>query len=262
MSDPIQPNRHRPNPPSGPQAGPAHGPAVCDLRLDRTGRPRPTRRIAACAAALSGLLWGGCASLTDVSAPQAPGPGPVYQPTNFFWAGPALPAYLRRVAVLPLSVPERDWEAEAGREALREVLLAELGKAQRFELVAVSPDQMRDLTGRPAVRPEEPIPQDLIRRLRQQAGCDGALFAHVQPYRAYPPLKLGWNLKLADLHSRQIIWAADEVFDASEASVARAAWQYARQHGAGPQEASLVLTAPRRFAQYTLAALFARLPRH
>lgn len=214
------------------------------------------------AAALAAVLLCGCASLDRSSWHQSPGPGPVYRPTNYFCAVMTLPAHLRRVAVLPLSVPEGSWEAEAGRDALREVLLAELGKAQRFEVVAISPEQMRDLSGRAAVRPEEPIPQDLVRRLRQQWGCDGALFTHLQPYQPYPPLKLGWNLKLVDLHGRQIIWAADEVFDASEAPVARAAVRYAREHGASTDEASLILTAPRRFAQYTLAALFARLPTH
>jgi len=204
----------------------------------------------------------GCAGLEASSRHRALGPGPVYQPTNFFCAVAALPAHLRRVAVLPISVADGDWEAATGRDALREVLVAELGKAQRFEVVAVSSRQMRALSGREALRPDEAVPAELLRQLRTQLGCDGALFVHLQPYRPYPPLKLGWNLKLADLHTRQILWAADEVFDASEEPVARAALRYAHQHDANQTDDTLVLTAPRRFAQYTLATLLARLPRH
>lgn len=244
----------RPTPTGQPPSRQGQGPLV-----GRRARAQWADRVAAGVATALGC---GCASLGHLSSGSGPGPGPVYQPTNLFCAVSVLPSYLRRVAVLPPSVPEGDWEAAAGQPALREVLVAELGKAQRFEVVAVSPDQMRDLSGQSALRPEEPIAPELVRRLRQQWGCDGVLFVHVQPYRAYPPLKLGWNLKLADLHSRQIIWAADEVFDASEAPVARAALRYAREQAASADDAGLVLTAPRRFAQYTLAALFARLPRH
>jgi|WetSurMetagenome_2_1015567.scaffolds.fasta_scaffold288482_2 hypothetical protein len=206
------------------------------------------------------ILLSGCAGIRSSKWAEAVFPGPAYQPTNIFRAAPQFPAHLRRVAVLPISVPEGDWQGVAGREELRGVLQSELGKAQRFEVVSVSVAQMRTLTGRDAWRPDEKLPHDLIDKLRKQFDCEGVLFAHLQPYRAYQPIKLGWNLKLADVEVRQILWAADEVFDASDASVVRAAQNYSKGHSGVSGDDTLVFHSPRQFGQYSLAALFATLP--
>lgn len=70
-------------------------------------------------------------------------------------------------------------------------------------------------------------------------------------------------MSLVELNTRTVIWAADEVFDAAEPTVARAAeWYFyengeAGSHGADPPA---VLMSPRRFADYSLSALMRTLP--
>jgi hypothetical protein len=211
-------------------------------------------------AILLAFLLSGCASVRSTSWGSSIFPGPEYQPTNVFRACAQLPTHLRRVAVLPISAPDKDWQAAAGRLELQQVIQSELGKAQRFEVVSVAPEQMRHLSGRETWRPDEKLPHDLLEKLRQQYDCEAVLLAHLQPYHAYQPIKVGWNLKLADLEARQIVWAADEVFDASDATVVRAAQRYYRDHGGGSGDDAGVLYSPRRFSQYTLAALFNTLP--
>jgi hypothetical protein len=64
-----------------------------------------------------------------------------------------------------------------------------------------------------------------------------------------------------DLQAQQIVWAADEVFDASDASVTRAAEHYYRNNNGGLSgDDAGVLYSPRRFSQYTLHALLTTIP--
>jgi hypothetical protein len=210
------------------------------------------------ALAAAGLL-GGCASPAGSGAKATSGSG--YKPRNTFCASLQLPVNIHRVAVLPLSVPAGDWQAAAVRPELESVLQDELSKARRFELVLVSAARMRELSGREAWRPEERLPHDLLEKVRVESGCEAVLFSHLQPYQAYRPLVVGWNFKLVDLEARQIVWSADEVFDASQSEVSKAAWRY--YHGSiwpWSEEDSTLRVSPRRFSQFTLDVLFGTLP--
>jgi hypothetical protein len=124
------------------------------------------------------------------------------------------------VAVLPVTFEAEDWQAEEGLAELEPVLYAELGKIKAFELVVVSPEQMRRWTSKARWNAEEKLPADFFEHLEKMLGCDAVLFTRLQPYRAYRPLMIGWNFKLVEARAKSILWAADEVFDASEAGVA------------------------------------------
>ncbi len=222
---------------------------------------RQARQGARWVATFAVMLWSGCAS----------GPlaktllGPAFQPANVYRLTPQLPSAVRRVAVLPTSVADEDWLAAAGRAQLEPVLYTELGKANRFELIAVSAQQLLDWTGRGSWKAEDKLPGDLLGRVRESLGCDAVLFSHLRLFHAYKPLVIGWNFKLADCRSGQILWAADEVFDAADPTVARAAERYGQSHGEEWRpwggEAGTILSSPRRFGQYTVSALLASLPK-
>ena len=66
---------------------------------------------------------------------------PQYKPENIFLAAPQLPGDLKRVAVLPLACDSRQTDLAAGRDALGSVLVAELIKAKKFEVVPVPPEE-------------------------------------------------------------------------------------------------------------------------
>ncbi|MEJ0091156.1 MAG: hypothetical protein WDM80_15610 [Limisphaerales bacterium] len=81
-------------------------------------------------------------------------------------------------------------------------------------------------------------------------------------FRAYTPLTIGWRMKLVNVHTRQIIWAADEVFDAKAADGV-GAWLVEQGRQLITPEFSdewAVLNSPSRFGRYSAARLLATLP--
>lgn len=189
--------------------------------------------------------------------------GPTFEPTNIYQSAAALPIPTRRVAVLPLTVRTHGRAMDAGRDALQPVLLAELSKAKAFETVFVTGEDLRAWTGKPAWTAEEALPRGFLERLRQATACDAVLFCQLTVYRPYSPLAVGWSLKLVESKQGQIWWAADEVFDAGQPGVMNAvrfydATQQQELHRS-PDE-WMALNSPRRFGQYSLHTLLAKLP--
>jgi hypothetical protein len=200
------------------------------------------------------LFHAGCAS--------APAIGQAEPVSNVYGAVACLPAQLRRVAVLPVTC-EYNSDAEAGRDTLQPVLLAELAKTSAFEVVPVDHEQLEAITGRPAWAAHEVLPSDFFSRMREATGCDAVLFCRLKQFRAYPPLAVEWDLKLVDANRRSILWATDEVFDSGEPSVAGAARRYYAQaigHSSAIGDPSAILMSPRLFGQYAAAASLAALP--
>jgi hypothetical protein len=211
---------------------------------------------------LGAVLWllNGCA--THVATPLAF--VHEYKPSNIYKACTFLPPGIRRVAVLPITSDKGDVQAESGKNDLGPILESELGKVKVFERIQVTADQLHALTGRTAWRSEDVLPNDFFEKLQEAFACDAVIFAHLRPYHAYQPIVIGWNLKLIDVKSHTIIWAADEVFDGGKASVTKAALSYWREQPVflAPTETETVLISPRRFSQYTLCALLETLPPH
>ncbi len=186
--------------------------------------------------------------------------GPRYRPANFH-APDRLPPSIRRVVVLPLATAKSDGVLDAGAEHFAGVLDAEVRKSGAFEVVTVTPAQLQQWTGRRAWRADEALPVEFFKRLRAETGCDAVLFPALNAYRAYPPLAIGWDLRLIDCAEQRVVWAVDELLDAGAPAVARAARDYgAEQLRGGADEEGAVLQSPRRFAQFSAAALVGTLP--
>jgi len=187
-----------------------------------------------------------------------------YRPTNVHRKSDVLPLEIKRVAVLPISGMTDDPSLEAGEDALGPVLQAELEKTKRFEIVAVSPEEMQRLTGQAKWRPDEELPEGFFERLHTRTGCDAVLFCQLARYHAYPPLAVGWKLSLVQGAGPEILWSVDEVFDAGNPEVASGAKAYYTQHvrtETPPQDSETIMRAPTLFGQYSLNAVFGTLPR-
>jgi hypothetical protein len=183
-----------------------------------------------------------------------------YHPSNVY-CSEFLTSETKRVAVLPLTTLADGASMDFGRNLLQPVLLHELFRARQFEFVAVSPDELRLLSGRNAWSGEETFPVDFFDKLRSKLGIDGVLFAQLTQFRAYEPLVVGWKLKLFDAVEPQILWAVDEVFDAQVRTVAIAAQRYAQQHPrSGISEAPEVLVSPYYFGHYTASSIVRTIP--
>jgi hypothetical protein len=186
-----------------------------------------------------------------------------YEPQNVFVDGAALPKNIRRVVVLPLVCDERDMNLDQGRAKLEPVLLSELVKTKKFEVVASDEAILKDRTARVDWTGEDVLPPEFFSVLRESSGCDAVLFSRLTVFRPYPPLAVGWRIRLVDAQTGKTIWAADEVFDGGEVAVENGARLHQltreRSPGGAPSE-WFVQNSPAKFGQYAAARLFATLP--
>ena len=188
---------------------------------------------------------------------------PYDQSDNAFQVSPNLPADLRRVAVLPLVWEGTQSDLSQGAEVLGPLLLSELGKTKKFEIVSISPGELRSLTGRQSWTGAEILPADFFDSLQRVYGCDAVLFCQLSTFRAYAPLVVGWRMKLVDARTGQILWAVDKIFDAEQPGVLRQARHF---HIGGqwvisnPANDWQVENSPRQFGQFALAQALSTLP--
>ena len=216
-----------------------------------------TRLLAVAAVAIASVVTG-CKtkSLTD------PIIGPNYQVSNVFRKEAMLPAKVRRVAVLPVSYSQATADLVAGKETLEPIFHSELTKASRFETIFIKPDELKRWTGREQWDAYEELPPHLFKLLAGKSGCDAVLFPTLIKYKAYPPLIIGWRMKLV-ANDADILWAVEKIFDASEETVSNSARRYDRAHVRNNpvlEDSRSILLSPSRFGQYTLDALLETLP--
>ena len=198
--------------------------------------------------------------MTGCSTPYLPELGPRYQPSNIH-AVDLMPATVRRVAMLPIAPSRNESSLAAAAAELSPVLETELRKSGMFEVIHISAEQLRDWTGATAWRADQPLPQNFFKRLSEETGCDAALFPALTAFRAYPPLAIGFELRLVVCSDHSTIWAVDEVLDAGAPPVVRAAHDYSRADiRTHDGEVGAILQSPRRFAQFVSATLMATLP--
>lgn len=139
-----------------------------------------------------------------------------------------LPSSFRRVALMPLAVTSPDLKPAI--DCLETTLREEAGDARRFEVVVVSQEQLVRWTGKREFASDLAYwPAALIKGATDELRCDGILFAQITQFHAYPPIRVGWNLKLIDVATGQCIWAADESFDAADPLVEDAALRFQKQ---------------------------------
>ena len=189
--------------------------------------------------------------------------GKGYQPQNIYSESPVLPKNIRRVVVLPLVCDENDTIMNDGRATLEPVLLSELIKTKKFEVVTSDGAFLKNRAGRADWTSEETLPPDLFTLLRENSACDAVLFARLTVYRAYPPLQVGWRLRLVNAETGRTIWSADEVFNGGEPSVKDGARRHqliADRDPSGAPEEWFIQNSPVKFGQYTAASLFTTLP--
>jgi hypothetical protein len=186
-----------------------------------------------------------------------------FSPDNVFVYPKKLTLDFRRVAVLPIAATTASGDLPAGCEALAPVLLEQITKTKKFEALPVNASYLRARTGQAAWTGREVLPPDFFAYLRREYDCDGVLFVELTAYRAYAPLAVGWRFKLVDARTQQIIWAADELFDAAQPAVQQAAAKFEQPKPVLPLMAEkdwVVLNSPRRFGRYSAAALLETLP--
>ena len=189
--------------------------------------------------------------------------GANYHPQNFYRSLGNLPVNIRRVAVLPVTCNDGSSDLNYGRDLLESVIIEELAKTKKFEVITVTPEQLRVWTGRTSWKAEETLPADIFTDLKRALECDAVLFSRVTQYRAYPPLTVGFSFKLVEVGSAEFVWAADEVFDSSEPSVVNSARRYQLSREQLPAvlaDSRSILNSPGGFGRYAASSVFQTLP--
>lgn len=206
------------------------------------------------------LLIAGCQS----SKPALPELGARFEPKNIYRAVEVLPGDLQRVVLMPVTVSSPDLATLDHRRQLARILEEELRKTHRFEVVKATPEELRRGFGKDAFSASEVLPADLLSRIQAAHSADGVLFVQIASYRPFPPVAIGWELRLVTADQGRTLWSVDEAFDASQAEVARAARDYFRSHHTGSSELAdpqADLRSPSRFCRYTAQALWQTLPK-
>jgi hypothetical protein len=179
---------------------------------------------------ISCIILGCAPALAGGSGPTPPAaPVSVVQMGNVFVPSSQLPVDLKRVVMLPPACSDFSGPLADGCQMLGPVLQAELIKAGKFEVVTADPETLRNCTGNLSWTGEEALPLNFFDSLRQYYGCDAVLFCHLTEFRSSAPLAIGWRLKLVDAKTGRILWAADEIYDAKDAPVAKAAQRFEKQ---------------------------------
>lgn len=174
-------------------------------------------RILACLG-LGLALLNGCATRSATAVKVVL---PLDRPENVYLAMAKAPAVLRRVAVLPVSGDADTPDFNAGCAALRPVVYDALCRTKKFETVSVNPARLRALSGRESWSAEDVLPANFFGALREAYGCDAVLFSELTVFQPYAPVKVGWRFKLVDVSRREILWAADEIFDGGKTEHSR-----------------------------------------
>ncbi|HEX2100301.1 MAG TPA: hypothetical protein VHF69_06550 [Candidatus Synoicihabitans sp.] len=199
----------------------------------------------------------GCATRQLVKREEL---GPVFAPRNVtsvsrWWPG------IDRVVVLPTADASGKLPTTFAA-TFDQTWLRALQSSQRAEFVGLDRTLYSQITASPSPPASTSIlPHAWAERVKAATEADAALLVDVTQVSPYPPLILGWRLKLVHLPTGEILWAADEVFDAGDPAVARAARRHARAGASGRDgDAIAVLQSPSRYGNYTVDALVALLP--
>ncbi len=207
------------------------------------------------------MLGAGCStsSLPRITLRKPPAASSSYAPGNH--AGvPAIPATVRRVAVLPLDAA--GWR-DSELAPLDEAFLTACGRVERFETVRVSREELAARFGQESFASTGALPANLLSRLAADYGVDAVLLLDLTHFTPYEPVSLGVRAKLVTVDSGDVLWSFDSIFDAARPDVSLAARQFStgrKRPPAAVEDDSGILQSPSRFAGYVGHAMFETFP--
>ncbi|QXD33258.1 hypothetical protein [Candidatus Pelagisphaera phototrophica] len=200
-------------------------------------------------------LLSGCGTVHKVNSQYDTTIGKKRQTTNVYQKAP-LPMSLNRVALLPMYKGRYEHH---DFEGIEENFRLELVKRSLFEVVSLTPEEMSTLFPEPRYSSIEYLPTDLLTKLSAKYAIDGLLLLDVSYFKPYKPVGLGIRAKLLDGHTGEIVWAADEVFDASNPAVSNSARKYYKTESIIQfplHNTQTILHSPNRFSKYVAHSLF------
>lgn len=182
------------------------------------------------------------------------------RPANFN-GDKQLPLALRRVLVLP-TYGGTVAQVEAS-QALDEVLLSALQKKARFEVVAVTREEIQRRFHQPEFSSAAVLPHGFLEELGRAYGVEAVLFVDITLYAPYPPLAVGFRAKLAMIADVRLIWTFDDTFSSSDPAVINSVQRAGRVDSSSRLPLDMTVgtfQSPRRFASFAAEIMFDTLP--
>jgi hypothetical protein len=183
-----------------------------------------------------------------------------FKPTNIYPVD-RLPQHFNRVALLPCYHPD---SANSILSFCDQVFHQELSQERIFEIIQLSPEELKTITGHERVASSRNLPSNFLKIIEEYTAANGVLFIDLDSYKPYRPMSLGVRSKLVDLKSGEFMWAIDETFDAGHASVIVGTSQFqdvSQVRALSNRTKGSVLHSPRNFTKYVASTVFSTLPR-
>ena len=172
-----------------------------------------------------------------------------------------LPADFAKVAVLPV---HHKLDSSAEISFIDGTLINELNGKARLEAVPVTKDALLQLTGERNFSSTDPLPPELLNRLRSKYGADGVLLTDITHYYPYKPISIGLRCKLADASTGEILWSADTVYNSGNQEIQVAALHFQKKKSGSPfplEDSGSILQSPRYFSRFVASSVLDTLPR-
>jgi len=210
---------------------------------DKTTCPRRRGRLYWSVVLLLGQL---CACSINKPAPEV---------TSYFYVNPNKSLYgLGRVALVELDNHSNYPQVSAD---MTQALYEAIQKRQLFGLRIVRQDDpdWRSLQ----VDTASVYTLEQLVAMRDKLRCNGIMIGTVTVYQPYPHMTIGLMMKLVDLTDGQLVWAVEQVWDATDKLTEKRVRHYFQQQlrtGSAPMREELVCISPlsfERFVAYEVA---------
>lgn len=184
--------------------------------------------------------------------------GEHYRSDNFYISPDPADTALRRVVIIPFFNESQYPDAA---DKVTKAFGMEIEKLHRFEIVA--PGRYEKELRACNIFQDGKFDRTKVYVAAKALGVQGVLYGCVKQYRPYKPLVVGVKAGIIRAETGEMVWAVDDVYDASQQDVANRAYMYSYKkiepidNGRG----DLILTSMRMFTAFVCRELVSSLQR-
>lgn len=203
-------------------------------------------------------LGTGCQTTKKMA--RSVGIGQKPQPPSNFYLDDQRIYDIQRVAMMPVHAPNAALTTESD---IDQEFLSKLTATQLFEVVLLSREDLTRRFGRRSFSSASVLSDSLFDYIGEVTAADAVVFFDITTYRPFKPIKVGIRGKMITLNDQKIVWAVDQLYDASSRKTSKEAMKYEKKYmaefEAGNQHDSILMS-PTRFTAYAAEHTILTLP--
>ncbi len=162
--------------------------------------------------------------------------------------------------MMPVHAPNAAMTTESD---IDQQFLAKLTATQLFEVVLLSREDLVRRFGQRSFSSAAVLSDSLFEYIDEVTSADAVAFFDVSSYHPFQPIKVGIRGKLITLQEQKMVWAVDELYDASVRKVSKEAMKYEKKYMArfeSSKQHDSILVSPTRFMSYAAENSILTLP--